>query len=298
MMLISQLGEFKLIERIKKSLPTDSSVIKGAGDDCAVVSFNKSKYLLLTSDMIVEGVDFTADHDPRLIGRKALALSLSDIAACGGVPRYALVSLGIKKNASLAYVDGLLEGMRRLARRFKVNIVGGDLSRAPGVTIDVSMVGEVEKKYLALRKGATQGDAVFVTGRLGGSFYGRHLTFMPRIEEARFLVKHFKVSAMIDISDGLLQDLSHILEESKVGALLYEKAIPVHRDARTPGEALSMGEDFELLFTVPRAQAPRLIASCGTCTLIGHIVDKKFGLQLIDRSCNRKTFSPKGFSHF
>lgn len=166
------------------------------------------------------------------------------------------------------------------------------------MTIDVSMIGEVKKKHLVLRNGAQINDVIFVTGKLGGSLYGRHLRFMPRIKEARFLVTHFKLSSMIDISDGLLQDLSHILKDSGVGAVLYEKSIPVHRDARSFKEALSMGEDFELLFTVPKRHAQRLMACCNNVTPIGHIVDKKFGLQLINKLCRPQAIRIKGFTHF
>jgi thiamine-monophosphate kinase len=297
-MKLSALGEFGLIERIKRSIPASPSVKKGIGDDCAVIKLRNDNYLLLTCDMIVEGVDFTSRDKPRLIGRKALAVSLSDIAACAGVPRYALVSLGIKKDASVAYVDQILKGITQIAKEFKVDIVGGDISRARDLTIDVSMVGEVEKKYLALRNGAKVGDGVFVTGSLGGSRYGRHLTFLPRVEEARFLARNFKVHAMIDVSDGLLQDLGHILKESKVGVVLYERSIPVHAQARSFKEALSMGEDFELLFTVARKEIAELTKKVSWVTPIGHIVEKKFGLKMVDGSCRPRDIDPRGFRHF
>jgi thiamine-monophosphate kinase len=297
-MLISEIGEFGLIERFKKTLRLDHSVIKGSGDDCAVVAIGKGKYLLLTSDMLVEGVDFTSRDAPALIGQKAIAVSLSDIAACAGTPRYALVSVGIRKNARLAFVDRLLKGMRTMAAGFKVNIVGGDLSEAPRLTIDVAMVGQVRKKDLLLRDGAQVGEALCVTGRLGGSRYGRHLTFTPRVKEASFLAGNFNVSSMIDISDGLIQDLGHIADASRVGAVLYEESIPLHKDARSLQEGLSMGEDFELLFTLPRRQLPKLLAACPQVSLIGHIVDKRYGLMMVDRSCRLKQLKARGFTHF
>ena len=167
-MLIGKIGEFGLIERIRKSIKTDSSVFKGSGDDCAVIKFDKDRFLLATCDMLVEDVDFTKRDSPYLVGRKAMAVSVSDIAACGGIPRYALVSLGLPKSSSVELTDKICKGLIDLADIFKINIVGGDLSRSEKITLDVSMLGLVEKKYLVLRDNARVGDMIFVTGGLGG----------------------------------------------------------------------------------------------------------------------------------
>ena len=180
-MLINKIGEFGLIERFKKHIKTDSSVIVGSGDDCAVLKFNKERYQLLTCDMIVEGVDFTLRDRLDLIGRKALAISLSDIASCAGIPRHAVVSMGIPKRITVENVEVITKGLFALANKFKVNIVGGDLSSANRLTIDVSLLGEVEKKNLVLRKGSKIGDIIFITGSLGGSIRGKHLKFTPRL---------------------------------------------------------------------------------------------------------------------
>jgi len=298
-MLLSEIGEFGLIERLKKSIKIDSSVIEGSGDDCAVLKFDRNRYQLFTCDMITEGVDFLAKDKPELIGRKALAVSMSDIAACGGIPRYCLVSLGIPKNISVEKIDKISRGMFNLAREYKVNIVGGDLSRANRLTIDVSMLGIVEKRNLCLRSGAKIGDIIFVTGELGGSILGKHLRFIPRLKEARFLVKNFKVNAMIDISDGLSQDLGHILKQSKVGAIIYEDLIPLNRQARSFREALFMGEDFELLFTLSHKEAKRLLKkNTGLFKPIGEITDQKYVLRLVEKSNKEKIIRPKGFQHF
>lgn len=298
-MLVSKLGEFGLIRRFKKSIGLDASVIKGTGDDCAVIKFNKNHYLLFTCDMLVEEVDFTLKDSPYLIGRKAIAVSVSDIAACAGLPRYCLISLGIPKQTPLKFIDKLFKGMSAVARRYKINIVGGDLSRARRLTIDVSMLGMVEKKYLVLRSGAKKGDVIFVSGALGGSIRGKHLKFTPRIKEARFLVKNFKVNALIDISDGLAGDLSHILEESRLGALIYEDLIPLSKEARGLDEALYMGEDFELLFTLSRPQAKKLIRRrISGFKPIGEIVQRKYGLRAIDKRGREKNIQAKGFTHF
>jgi len=298
-MLISKIGEFGLIERFKRSIKTDSSVIKGSGDDCAVLALDKFRYQLFTCDMIIEDVDFTIRESPYLIGRKALAVSISDIAACAGIPRYCVVSLGMPRKTTVEFMDNLFRGMRALAKQYNVNIVGGDLSRAGKLTIDVSMLGVVEKKYLLLRSGAKIGDIIFVTGKLGGSILGKHLRFTPRIKEARFLVKNFKVNSMIDISDGLILDLSHILEQSTAGAVIYENLIPVSIQARNLDEALYMGEDFELLFTMPKKQAKKLLMNNPFgFKPIGEIINKRLGLRLVDKNSNDKPIPLKGYRHF
>ena len=298
-MQIKTLGEFGLIKRLTRQLENDSSVIKGPGDDCAVVKFNRHYYQLLTCDMIVEGVDFKPHDKPSLVGRKALAVSLSDIAACAGIPKYAVVALGLPKHTRVETVDEICRGMFRLAREFKVNIVGGDISRSLRLTIDVSMTGLVEKKYLVLRNGASVGDFIFVSGALGGSISGKHLTFIPRVKEARFLAENFKINSMIDISDGLAQDLRHILEQSCAGAVIYADLIPRAHASVSLEDALYSGEDFELLFTMPRKEAGKLIAlRPGVFHPIGHITDKKSGLRLIDRNCRERVIIPRGYKHF
>ncbi len=161
------------------------------------------------------------------------------------------------------------------------------------------MLGVVEKNNLVLRSGAKVGDVIFVTGKLGGSIRGKHLKFTPRLKESRFLVKNFKVNSMIDISDGLAQDLGHILEESSKGAVIYAELIPVSRQARNLNDALSSGEDFELLFTMPFKEAKRLHKrGLSDFKVIGEIVDKKYGFRLIDRHCKEEAVKPKGFRHF
>lgn len=308
-MLISKIGEFGLIKRIKKLIQTDTSVIKGLGDDCAVLKFSKNRYQLFTCDTIIENTDFTLKDRPYLIGRKAIAVSISDIAACAGLPRYCLVSLGVSRNTSVEFIDKLIKGMLSLARKYNINIVGGDLSRARFLTIDISMLGFVEKKNLVLRSGAKVGDIIFVTGKLGGSILGKHLKFTPRIKEARFLVRNFKVNSLIDISDGLASDLAHILEQSSVGAIIYEDLIPLSKprtctqvrgkQAVSLKDALYMGEDFELLFTLSRDEAKRLLLRGLTdFQPIGEITQKIYGLRLIDKKGREKIIKPQGFQHF
>jgi thiamine-monophosphate kinase len=298
-MTLKELGEFGLIERIKKNIKTDASVVKGSGDDCAVMKFDRDRYLLSSCDMIVQGVDFSSKDKPYFVGRKALAVSLSDIAACGGIPRYAMVSVGLPKNTPLDKIDQIIKGITDLAGEFKVNIVGGDISRSQELVIDVSIIGIVEKKFLVLRKGAKKGDIIFVTGSLGGSIAAKHLRFIPRVAEARNLVKKFKIHSMIDISDGLVQDLGHILKESQVGAVIYEDMIPLDRAARGIEDALYCGEDFELLFTLPRKEAIRLYRDKAFfCKPIGEVFAQDYGLKFIDGQGRVKDLKPKGFRHF
>lgn len=304
-MKISQLGEFGLIERIKRRTDVDISVIKGIGDDAAVLKYTKDKYLLFASDMLIEDVHFTLkDAAPHQIGHKALACNISDIAAMGGIPHFATVSVGLPKNLSVSFVDRLYEGIIRLAKRFKVNIVGGDTNRSQKLVIDIAIIGDVKKEYLKLRGGARLGEAILVTGRLGGSLKsGRHLDFVPRLKEAQMLVKNFRVNSMIDISDGLSGDLGHILKKSRVGAIIYEKNIPLSRYADSITNALTDGEDFELLFTMPQKDAQRLIKNPRkeigiSVREIGKIVSQHFGMRIIDRYGKSRQLKTQGFCHF
>ena len=298
-MLVSKLGEFGLIERFCRQIKTDATVIKGSGDDCAVLKFDKSNYQLFTCDMIVEGVDFTLKDNPYLIGRKAVAISISDIASCGGIPRHCVASLGLPAHATVGFTDKLFKGMHDIAKAYKINIVGGDISRANKLTFDVSMLGVVQKKKLTLRSGARTGDIILVSGSLGGSISGKHLRFTPRLKESRLLVNNFKVHAMIDISDGLIQDLNHILKESRVGARIYEELIPKSRKARSLDDALYSGEDFELLFTLSPHDTKKLFRKHPLgFKVIGEIVDAAYGLKLFDKNNREKIVKLKGYRHF
>lgn len=299
---LSDIGEFGLIERIAKKIKIDNSVIKGIGDDTAVIKYKKDKYLLFTCDMLIEDVHFKRRDSPFYIGHKAICCSISDISAMGGLPKYALVSLGLPKDLPFKFIDTFYEGINFIAKRFKINIIGGDTNKSEKIIIDISLIGEVEKENLILRDGAKEGDQIFVTGDLGGSIYKEHLEFLPRIEESRYLVKNFKINSMIDISDGLVSDLYKIIKSSKVGAVIYESLIPISKDAKSLNEALYMGEDFELLFSLSLEQAIRLIKSkrknLAKFNYIGEITNKRFGLKIITKKCEEKALKPIGFNHF
>lgn len=300
---VKDIGEFGLIERIAKNVRVDSSVIKGIGDDAAVIAYTKEKYLLVTIDSLIEDVHFEIKKaTPFQIGWKALACNISDIAAMGGIPTYAVVSLSLPPCLSVGFVDCLYRGIEAVAHTFKVNIVGGDTDRSKKVAITICLLGEVERRNLTTRGGAKVGDIIFVTGQLGGARYGRHLRFIPRVEEARFLVRKYSLSAMIDISDGLASDLNQITRSSSVGAVIYEALIPVSRRALLR-DALFYGEDFELLFTLPVREARRFSAFnkkpiITPFTQIGEIMDRRFGVKIVDRRGRIKPLKPNGFRHF
>lgn len=303
-MRLKALGEAALIERLARKIKVDKTVIKGIGDDCAVIRLSKDRYLLLTIDMLIEGVHFKVeDATPFQIGWKSLGCGLSDIAAMGGIAKYAAVSLGLPSKCSLEFVDGIYKGTQSLGRRFGVDIIGGDTNYSKALIIDVAVLGFVEPNKLTLRGGAKVGDIICVTGSLGGSYKSKkHLKFIPRLKEARALVRDFKINSMIDISDGLSTDLNHIAKESKVGACIYEELVPVSKGASL-NAALNEGEDFELLFTVPVNEARRLATKKPTSiklaiTQIGEIVDREMGVKIIDRFSKVKELKPKGFQHF
>lgn len=293
------MNEFELIEELTRSLPTHKSVVIGPGDDCAVLDLGLGDRLVLfKTDAVVEGVHFLPDTAPERIGHKALARCLSDIAAMGGSAGQALVTLGLPTTFDADRVRRIYEGMLALARRHEVTIVGGETTTNPDrLLISIALLGTVTRGKAVLRSGAEPGDAIFVTGDLGGSRAGKHLDFAPRLNEAHWLVRHFNIHAMMDVSDGLAGDLRHILKASRVGAELLVPAIPISREARLAAKdsaktpllaALTDGEDFELLFTVAgrdavplldrwRAHFPGLKLSC-----IGKITANQ-GINLRDK---------------
>ncbi|MDD5421867.1 MAG: thiamine-phosphate kinase [Candidatus Omnitrophota bacterium] len=303
-MKIKDAGEIGLIRRLARKTRPGSGVVKGIGDDTAVIKWTKDKYLLFTCDMLVEDVHFRRKAaTPFEIGWKALGRNISDIAAMGGLPKYAVVSIGLDPELPLSFADGVYKGMASLARKFNVSIVGGDTTRSKKLVIDVSLIGEVEKKNLVLRSGAKAGDLILVTGSIGGSIKRKHLSFTPRVEEARRLVRDFKVNSMIDISDGLIIDLWRILGSSRVGGRIYESAVPLSREERSFDKAIYEGEDFELLFTMSVKEARRFFKTAldrmpTSVALIGEVIDKKHGYKLIREEGEVEELKPKGYLHF
>lgn len=329
-MLLDQIGEFGLIRKFISNLPPfPRAVVVGPGDDAAVVCLGRARQasplLLLTTDMMIEGVHFRKDWmTAREIGDKSMRVNLSDIAAMGGIPKFALVSVGLPKKMSVEEAGQIVRGITQAARESGVAVVGGDTNASPKLVINVAVLGEARGRFLT-RKGARSGDFLYVTGTLGDSSLGlhalqrrkrsgfkkfirRHLSPPLRIAVGERLAGRPQVHAMIDLSDGLIGDLGHILEASGVGAEVWVDHLP--RSAGFADKAKSLrlgplslqltgGEDYELLFTAsPRTRIPRKIDGVPV-TKIGMILSRKAGLRLVDRVGHRyfqRKF--KGFSHF
>jgi thiamine-monophosphate kinase len=309
------MNEFELIAKLTKSLPTNENVLIGAGDDCAVLDFGlPEKLILFKADAIVEGIHFTRETPPEKIGRKALARCLSDVAAMAGTPTAALVTIALPEKFDAEFVTKIYDGLNLLAKKSGVAIVGGETTTNPEcILISIALLGTVERGKQVLRSGAEVGDAVFVTGELGGSLAEKHLEFEPRLIEALWLAEHFSVHAMIDLSDGLAGDLRHILKMSKVGAELLKSAIPISREAKLAAKksssakpafatALTDGEDFELLFTVASKSAVKLLDAWKKkfpklkLTCIGKIAAGD-GILIRDKSGSHK-LNANGYVHF
>jgi thiamine-monophosphate kinase len=308
-------NEFELIEKLTHSLPTNKSVVTGSGDDCAVLDLGlPDKLLLFKTDAVVEGIHFKSDVPPEKIGHKALARCLSDIAAMAGTPTAALITIALPKTFDVAFIEGIYSGISAVARKYDVAIAGGETTTNPErILISVAMIGVAPRGKAVLRSGAEAGDALFVTGELGGSLAERHLEFEPRLTEARWLAEHFAIHAMIDLSDGLAGDLRHILKASRVGAELLTTAIPISRAAKLASKAessakppllaaLTDGEDFELLFTVASKDAVPVLDAWKQqfpntpLTCIGKIT-KGEGITLRDKTGVRR-LGAHGYEHF
>ena len=327
-------SEFEFINLLQREAgtPAVKSEIKiGIGDDCAVLRHNNKTDLLITTDLLVEEVDFRLRWTtPELLGHKALAVSLSDVAAMGGKPLWALVSIGVPANLwQTNFVEEFYQGWFGLAKQFNVELAGGDISRSPDkLVIDSIVAGRVKKNRALLRSGARPGDLIFVTGSLGGAAGGlkllengltltvansdverelirRQLCPMPQTKIAEILRKNNLATAMIDLSDGLSSDLFHLCKASKVGAKIEADKIPLDKNAlRFPDlktEALSLalngGEDFELLFTVNKKNEKKLKKHLSNISCVGKIMKSSFGINLL---CDSQTNSlqPQGFRHF
>ncbi len=311
-------GEFGLIDKIKKSIIVFSKeVIFGIGDDAAVLKYDKKNYMLLTTDMLVENDHFSLKFStPAQIGMKAIEQNASDIAAMGGIPKFAVISIALPNDASVEFVDGLYEGMNKKSKEYKINIVGGNITHSREIVINVALVGFVEKKFLALRSSAEIGDLIFCSGDVGKSTAGLellrhnlkgksikpHLEPKSRLKLARELVKT-GINSMIDVSDGVASEVKHICDESKVGAMIYTDKIPISKntviDSKKLGKdavdfALYGGEDFELVFTANKNKLKQLKKF--DVKVIGEIVDVKNGIKLIKN--NKKISVESGFDHF
>jgi thiamine-monophosphate kinase len=258
-MKLREIGEDRLLDQLLPRLPLGKTVVAGAGDDCAVVEiFAGRNFLVLKTDCIVEGVHFLSGADPVDVGWKAIMRPFSDFAATSALPLFALITLIASKQTEVEWARKLYGGLRRAAKQFDVSIVGGETSSSPGpIVISVSVAGFVESDRWMSRRGGKVGDDLFVTGQLGGAIKQKHLRFIPRIAESRWLTKHFSIQAMMDLSDGLGIDLPRLARASKVGFKIETENLPLAPGAKI-GDAISEGEDYELLFAISPRQSKRL----------------------------------------
>ncbi len=302
------MGEFDYIRWIRARTPASPRILVGPGDDCAVLGADAKRPWLVTTDMLLEGSHFVlAEGGPRRVGRKAMAVNLSDIAAMGGTPIAAFVSVGLPRAGAETIAEELYLGMREMADRFDTSIAGGDTnSWTGGLVVSITMMGESGPQGPILRKGAKPGDWLFVTGPLGGSILGKHFDFTPRVREAQALQNHAALHAMIDISDGLSADVFHLCEESGCGAVLIADRIPLSDAARQmPGgqsaleHALGDGEDFELAFGVDPADGDRLLRTQPipgiTLAHVGVFIGEK--ALYLEEGGARRCIEPRGFAH-
>ncbi len=310
MQTLGDIGERSAIERIIKTLPGRQDVIVGAGDDCAVVRVGDGTGddLVLTSDPVVAGIHFDATASPQSVGHKAIGRMLSDIAAMGAEPRWALVDIVAPSSTPLSTLDELYAGMGKLASGSGLAIVGGDMTDGPCLEIHIFGVGAVPAGKAVLRSTAKPGDRLFVTGALGGSRLGRHLRVEPRLAAGKWLRDY--ATAMIDISDGLASDLRHLTTLSGVGCDLELAAIPISEAAtkmdgsQSPLEhALNDGEDFELLFTLPGADTAKFTSAWKTafnlpCTEIGHMTDSPKKIRCMESDGSAQPLTKTGYNHF
>jgi thiamine-monophosphate kinase len=296
MQTLAHIGEDELIRRLTDGLPSDRSVIAGPGDDCAVLRAPPAgTHLLFKTDAVVEHIHFLRETPPRMIGRKALARVISDIAAMGGQPTHALVTIVVRRATEVSYVEELYAGIREVAAPFGINIVGGETSRGDTLVISISLLGHVSGRRWSSRRGGKAGDVLLVTGRLGGSIRGKHLEFTPRVKEGQWLVNKFSIHAMMDISDGLAKDLPRLADASGLDFVVNEAALP-RTPGCTPEQAWGDGEDYELLLAVAPKSVSRLRKEWHHAfpdlplTAIGSLVPKGEGIA--------PPFQSRGWDHF
>lgn len=330
-MALKDIGEFGFIDRIKPGcLIRNRNVLRGIGDDCAVLRTSEGLVTLFTTDMLVDEVHFLLEKiPPYKLGRKSIAVNLSDIAAMGGTPTEALVSIAIPDSLEVGYLDALYQGMKSIAREFDLNVLGGDTSRAPAnLVISVAMLGEAKEEEVLYRSGARPGDLIFTTGCLGSSAAGldavlemrtypgveelveAHYNPQPHVAAGRLIAGSKAAHALIDVSDGVAADLGHICMESGVGAVIDEEKIPTNSLFRAYCEhfhldfrqlSLYQGEDYVLLGTVTEDAAPKIeqvLRSAGFQFLpIGTIVSGS-GLRLKQSNGSVRQIAGRGWQHF
>jgi len=325
---VGAFGEFPLIDRLKE-IVGDQDIVEGIGDDAAVIDLGGDHFLLATIDMLVENVHFQMERiDPHDLGARALAVNLSDIAAMGGSPTHALVSLALRQSIATSWVESLYEGLKAEALKFGITIAGGNVARIDGpVVIDVSVLGTVAKDSMIRRSGARVRDVLAVTGTLGDAIAARLLSEAaqppseedhewvrglavpePRIAVGRALGQAGVATAMMDLSDGLTGDIVHLARASSVGAVIEAEQLPISKETKRAAErlgldavelALSGGEDYELLVAISptRFAEARLLARDVELTAIGRVLTAEEGIALA-RNGIRQPMPQAGWRHF
>lgn len=304
--------EADFIHWVRKRLPQHPRLRLGPGDDAAILKWAGCRDCVVTTDMLADGIDFELDRvDPRQIGRKALAVNLSDLAAMAAEPVAVFVSVTLPRQGARELAVALFEGMIPLAEEFDTVIAGGDTNTWDGrLVINITALGEVTEHGPLLRGGAEPGDEILVTGSFGGSILGRHFDFTPRIREALLLNANYSLHAGTDVSDGLSLDLWHVVQESGCGAAIDCSQIPISAAAyqfaehALPGvtaleHALGDGEDFELILAVPPAEAQRILSDQPLdvpVTRIGRFTPEP-GLWRIAADGARQVLQPRGYQH-
>jgi thiamine-monophosphate kinase len=304
--------ERDLVRWLSQHIPSHPRILVGIGDDAAIVRMEDSANLVATTDMLMEGVDFVlGEHEPKRIGRKSLAVNLSDLAAMAAKPVTALVSLALPKSGGESLAKGLYEGILPLAAELDCPISGGDTNSWDGpLVISITALGEVPPERRWRRSGAHPGDVILVTGSFGGSLLGKQFDFRPRVKEALWLAENAEIHAAIDVSDGLSLDLARLCEASACGAVLDLDSIPIARaatelalaqnDGSTPlDHALGDGEDFELILAVPLETARQLLSDqplTTPLTMIGDFIAEP-GLHALGKELKFQPLTPRGYEH-
>jgi len=307
---LGDIGEQGAIARLCSRITGTGKLKVGPGDDCAVVAAGPGAAddWVVTSDPVIQGVHFDPDAEPRAVGHKAIGRALSDIAAMGAEPVCALIDIAAPTDTCVAMLDALYVGANDLARRYGCAIAGGDVAEAPVLALHVFGLGRVPAGRAVLRSGARPGDGIFVTGTLGGSLAGKHLAFEPRVREGMWLRDW--ATSMTDVSDGLASDLRHIGENSSAGIEIELDRVPVSTalhpeipDAERCRRALTDGEDYELLFTIPEGRTAEFEAEWRTAfdlsaTLIGRVTGEAGQAACLSRGGERTALPGRGYRHF
>ncbi len=309
---LGEIGELSAIEHLRNIISPHADSLDNLTDDCAVIRNGKDELtdLLLTSDPVIQDIHFSSDTNPEQIGHKAIGRVLSDIAAMGGTPAWALINVVAPPETPVTLLEEIYKGAVKLGSKYNFPIVGGDLANGPTLELHVFGVAHIATGKALMRLGAKPGDIIYVTGTLGGSLKEKHLSFEPRINEGRWLAKEEWPSSMIDLSDGLASDLRRIIKINETGSEVNKSQVPISEEAAklnddvSPlGHALSDGEDFELLFTIPKDKQKAFDLAWKDnfdlqCTAIGNITSNIGTMDLIDEEQKVIEFKKKGFEHF